>query len=68
MGACEGVYVCAEHFLVLLSPEEEARQDIVFVLPSRVLRSVDPRIYNMRRVCPLFLFLILQSPIRELAR
>lgn len=48
MGACEGVYVCAEQFLLLLLPEEEARQDIVFVLRSGVLWSVDARIHNMR--------------------
>lgn len=46
--ACEGVCVCAEQFLLLLSPEEEARQDIVSMPHSQwVLRSVDARIHNM---------------------
>ena len=45
--ACEGVCVCAEQFLLLLSPEEEARQDIVSMSRSWVLRSVDARIHNM---------------------
>ena len=46
--ACEDVCVCAEQFLLLLSPEEEARQDIVSMPCSWVLRLVDARIHNMR--------------------
>ena len=45
---CVCVCVCAEQFLLLLSPEEEARQDIVSMSRSWVLRSVDARIDNMR--------------------